>query len=248
MKLAKWATIIRNFVLLVPNALTHGDPANTVPLPALAVNFQEGDTQTTRTVGIAKLDMATRMIEYFVVEASGRPTTKTAHLLYLQARAACSTAWMRTTLISTRGLPCSTMTCPRAKVSTPMRAAAHRMGWPLYFASSLETCASGLSTIRNSVPAPSPAEARVSRTRHVVLPSRDTADNESRTRSSVHCSLALSAEPPFAISTISASTCPYPLPSGLSLPSWPQASPPPLVSPLATSLPFDACCGAPVLE
>ena len=67
-KLAKWATLTRDFVLLVPNALTHGDPANTVPLPALAVNFQEGDTQTRRTVGIAKLDMATRMIEYFVVE------------------------------------------------------------------------------------------------------------------------------------------------------------------------------------
>ena len=82
-KLVKWATILRDFVLLVPNALTHGDPANRVPLPALAVNFREGDAQATRTVGVANFDIATRTVTYFVVEASGRPTTKTAHVLYL---------------------------------------------------------------------------------------------------------------------------------------------------------------------
>ena len=62
----------------------------------------------------------------------------------------------------------------------------------------------------------------------------------------LRCSLALSAEPPFAISTISASTCPYPLPSGLSLPSRPQASPP--FSHFSTRhvFSFDACCEAPV--
>ena len=67
-KLVKWATILRDFVLLVPNALTHGDPANAVPLPALAVNFQEGDAQTTRSVGVASFDIATRTVQYFVVD------------------------------------------------------------------------------------------------------------------------------------------------------------------------------------
>ena len=68
--------------------------------------------------------------------------------------------------------------------------------------------ASGLSIVRKSVPAPSPAEERVSRTRHLVLASRDTADTRETLAESVRCLLALSAEPPFAISAISASTCP----------------------------------------
>ena len=79
--LVKWATLARDFVVLVPNALMHGDPANTIPLPALAVNFQDGELQTTKTIGIASFDMATRIVEYFVIEANGRPTTKSTHVL-----------------------------------------------------------------------------------------------------------------------------------------------------------------------
>merc|ERR1712086_29011 len=75
--LIKWATLARDFIVLVPNALMHGDPANTIPLPALAVNFQDGEQQTTKKIGIAKFDMAARVVEYFVIEADGRPTTKT---------------------------------------------------------------------------------------------------------------------------------------------------------------------------
>ena len=41
--LIKWATLLRDFVVLVPNALLHGDPANTIPFPTLAVNFNDGD-------------------------------------------------------------------------------------------------------------------------------------------------------------------------------------------------------------
>ena len=81
--LIKWATLLRDFVVLVPNALAHGDPKNAIPMPALAVNFGDGEQQSTKTIGVAKFHMATRVVDYFVIEANGRPTTKSAHLLYL---------------------------------------------------------------------------------------------------------------------------------------------------------------------
>ena len=73
----------RPWRIIVPNALSHGDPANTIPLPALAVNFHEGDQQMTKRIGIARFDLHTRIVEYFVIEPNGRPTTKSTHVLYL---------------------------------------------------------------------------------------------------------------------------------------------------------------------